>query len=151
MRTMHYDGNVMFLTPILETWKEESNGDKFGIEISVPAVLRTLQGLIDSPFSTLVLLISDENIVVGFFGVFVHKSTVSDDIIANEQLWYVMPKSRGIGVLRLLKAAKAWAKEAGAKFFTASASHLASDKHNEVCKIYSKQMKHMETTFIQEL
>ena len=102
------------------------------------------------PSATLMLLLN-EDIVVGFMGIFLHNSPVSVGLSANENYWYVLPKHRGASSLRLLKAAKKWAKDAGALHITMSASKLASDQHDKVCKIYEKDMKHFETTYIMEL
>ena len=150
MKTMNYNGDVQFMRPIIGAWVEESNGDDFKIEINADVALKTLQDMANAPSSTVILLMTDD-LVVGFMGCYLYQSPVSYTMIANESLWFVLPKYRGASSLRLLKAAKTWAKNAGATHMTASASKLASDKHDDVCKIYQKTMKLFETTFIEVL
>ena len=125
MRTMNYNGDVRFLKPIVDTWFEESNGDVFGLDVNADIVLGTMQDLANQPSSTLMLLL-DDDIVVGFMGVLLYHSPVSPTLMANENFWYVLPKHRGAASLRLMKAAKKWAKDAGATHVTMSASKLAS-------------------------
>ena len=78
-------------------------------------------------------------------------SPVNRSKCVQDKYWFVLPKHRGRSVIMLKKGLEEWAREKGATHLLMSASMLASDKHDRVCKLYEKTMKHFETTYIMPL
>jgi len=135
------------LTLLLEEWVEESNDDVFGIDCNPCHTERHLK----AGDQTVFVMIKDEK-PVGLIGVQLLNNPIGMGIMANEHLWYVSKVCRGIGSVRFLKHAMAWAKEKGCSHFMATASMLASDLHDSVCDLYeSIGMKKFETTYISRL
>jgi GNAT superfamily N-acetyltransferase len=107
--------------------------------------------LIKDP-TCVVLVLYNENEPVGFMGVTIFSSPISDTRMANEHLWYVKPEFRGAKAVLMLDAAISWAKRQGCSHFLGNASMLASNLHDTVCKIYDGyKMKKFETTYIKTL
>lgn len=143
-------GDAQLLRPLAARWEKEA-GNSFGLEMDIDSHLADLQAMIDSPASDVLLLIADDH-VAGYMGVQVFRSPVGRELIANEHYWYVAKEKRGAGSLRMIDAAIAWAKAHGASKMLFNASHLASDAHDSVCKLYERRgMKPFETTFITEV
>lgn len=73
---------------------------------------RTVRWLLED--DTRALFVSDhDGEVTGMLGLFVYEHPMSGEQTASEMFWYVEPGHRGHG-LRLLKAARDWAKASGA-------------------------------------
>lgn len=150
MQVINYTGKTEFLSSIALQWETEANPEKFGIKCSLDKFLASLQELASNPQSALLLLCDDSGNVHGFMGCVLFDSPLDGQLIANEHFWFVTPKHRnGTAAMRLIKAAKAWAKANGASHLIMNASMLASDSHDRVCKLYERTMKHFETTYIQ--
>jgi hypothetical protein len=137
-----------FLLPVLRAWKAECNDNKFGIAGSIEVTKNHLAKMILSP-ECAVFMLTDYDNPVGFIGVTIFESPISDDKMANEHLWYVVPEARGKASVGLLISAMRWAKSMGCSHFLCNASMLASDLHDQVCELYkSLGMEKFETTFI---
>lgn len=91
--------------------------------------------------------------VIGILGMIIFKSPVSSDIIANEHFWYIVPDyRRGLLGMNMLKKAIEWAKLKGCTQFMANASMMASNLHDDVCRLYACiNMKKFETTYIKTI
>ena len=150
MEVINYKGNVDFLEPIAYAWLDEAHTKDFGLNAIWDKFKVSLQELADGPESVL-LLLADDGKAVGFLGGVLFESPLDSQQIANEHFWYVIPKYRGRPVFKLMKAFRRWAREKGASHLMMNASMLASDKHDRMCKLYAKNMKHFETTYLQEL
>lgn len=143
------------LKPLAEAWLREARGKDFGLETSVSKHVSDMMGLILLDGRDLLLLISSPfgkpGQIVGYMGLTSFESPLSSQMIANEHCWFVMPEYRGNG-LRLIHAAKKWAKEEGCSHLLLTASNLASDLHDEVCTMYEKlKFKKFETSYISEV
>jgi len=150
MEALRYNGPVEFMRPIVEAWRSEANPDQFGFEMDADRFLETLRDLANTPDAVLILL-GHEGRCVGFMGGVLFDSPVNRDKCVQDKYWFVLPRHRGRSVVKLKKALEDWAREKGATHLLMSASMLASDRHDGVCKLYARTMKKFETTFIQEL
>ncbi len=140
--------NAKILTSLIQNWKETCNDMTFGFIVDVERTIEHLDNIIKRPGTIIFTLINDKEEAVGMLGVVISKSPISEDWIANEHFWYVRPEHRNGGI-RLLKTAIQWAQKQGCSHFTSTASMLASDLHDKVCKLYERMdMKKYETTYI---
>ena len=130
-----------------ECWEKECKD--LGFEVSVDRHLQDLQKLIDSNDSDLIVLGDPP---VGYLGIIRFINPLGTEMFANEHYWYIVPDKRGIGAIRLMKAAQEWAVNKGCKYLLMTASKLASDMHDKVCRIYEKTgFEHFETTYIKRV
>lgn len=74
---------------------------------------RTAGWLIDDDPTRALLVSEADGAVTGMIGVFVFDHAMTGERMASELMWWVEPSHRGHG-LRLLTAARLWAKAAGA-------------------------------------
>jgi len=138
------------LRPIAEAWKKESHGDEFGIEIDIDAHLADLSRLANSPNTELFVLL--KGVPVGYIGIEFWTNSLGHELMAKEKYWYVIPDARGRDSLRLLKKAAQYAKEMGAVGMLFTASALASDMHDQVCRVYeAMRMRKLETVYMHSL
>lgn len=139
------------LQSIFEAWEAEYNGNAFDIQAEVNIAISHVHQLINTPHCV-VLVLYDVDEPVGFMGVTIFSSPISDTKMATEHLWYVKPEFRGAKAIKMLDAAISWAKHRGCSHFLGNASMLASNLHDTVCKIYEGfGMKKFETTYIKTL
>ena len=140
-----YRRSVMNLLPIANAWKEECNGGKFNIETDPYKLL--------NDFSHLHLFVLYEGeLEIGVIGCEIFMNPLGTELIAQEKYWYVLPDKRGKHALMLMDAIIKWAKDRGCRNIMFSASMLASELHDSVCKIYErKKMQRFETTYILHL
>ena len=152
MNVIIYKDDVEALRPIVSSWKETAAKNEFGIKVfDENKYLLDLCRMTMNPRSDLLVLFDDIR-PVGYLGLEYFDSPMGDQVIANEHYWYVLPESRGIGSMRLMKTAMQLAKLKGCSHLIMNASNLASDLHDKVCKLYEKmEMKKFETSFIKEL
>ena len=133
------------LSIILNEWKQTCNGSIFCLDCD-PLV--TAEHL--SKINKLFVMIVNEK-VVGLIGIQIFKNPIGNGMMANEHLWYVCKAYRGSGI-SLLEHGMKWATEQGCTHFMATASNLASDLHDSICKLYEViGMRKFETTFIKKL
>jgi len=150
MNAIIYNSDVERLRPLVQCWKNEANGDAFGLNIDIDCLLTDIDKMMKGDDSILLVLEQDDQIQ-GFMGIQTFISPLSNQKIANEHYWYVLPDKRRYGRL-LLDLAKIWSSMAGCSHFMTNASKLASNLHDGVCKVYTRVgMKHFETTFIMEI
>ena len=143
-----YTGNVSLLLPVIRRWREEANKD-FGFEMDELVHLQDLQSLIDGDGELFVLRDKE---IVGYMGLTIFRSPLGRERIANEHFWYVIPEARGTSSIRLIKEAHKWAREKDCQYLMMTASEMASDMHDTVCKIYERLgMRRFETTFIRKV
>ena len=150
MEVLNYSGPVEFMRPLAEAWRKETQPEHLGIQIVAGRFMETLHDLANDPDSCL-LLLGHEGRAVGFIGGVLFDSPVEYKTVVQDRYWFVLPKHRGEGPMKLKKALQEWAEERGASYLMMSASRLASERHDGVCKIYARTMNHFETTYIQEL
>jgi len=97
------------------------------------------------------LVLLEKDVPVGILGLYTYQLPVSEQLICSEHLWFVLPEYRR-GSYLLVKTAQIWAKERGCTHYQSSASHLSSDMHDKLCKIYERfGMRPFETIYIKEL
>ena len=137
------------LRHVAEFWQKESVKD-FGMEIDIEEHLDDLQNMIDSDTADL-LVLGDPP--VGYMGLTTFKNPLGTELFANEHYWYIIPeKRRGMGTIRLMRAAQEWVISKGCTHILMTASKLASDLHDNVCKLYEKTgFEHFETTYIKRI
>ena len=132
-------------------WKDTCNAKVFGIDLRPEIFFKDLAALIQREDSDLLLLFKRER-AVGFMGITYFASPLGNQRVANEHFWYVSGKHRGHGTMKLIRAAKNWAKEKGCSHIIMNASCLASNLHDRLCRFYERiGYKKFETSFIQEL
>ena len=148
MEVKIFTGRAEELRPIAEIWREENKALDWDIEVNVGEHLNDLQGLIDSGESDLLVL--SGAVPVGYMGLTRFKNPIGTEFFANEHYFYIIPEKRGgMGAVRLIRAAKEWSKSKGCKFLLLNASNIASDLHDNVCKLYEKLgFRHFETTYV---
>ena len=96
-------------------------------------------------------IVNKDNIV-GVMGIVIFKSPIGTEMMATEHFLYVLGRHRGLGSIKLIRYAKKWAKEKGCSHIIFNASKMASDLHDNVCKLYERLgMKHFETVYIQDI
>lgn len=150
MRISYWTDNAEVLRPILEDWHKEQNGQVFGLSVNVEDVICDLKCLINAERSD-VIVAKDGDLPVGFLAIFKTPSFLGPQMMAIEKYWYVSPSSRTAGIL-LFNEGKKWTKEHGCSHFITSASNLASDKYEKICRFYrSRKMRLFETSFIIEV
>jgi len=146
-----HDGQSSTLRHIAEVWACEQQGGQFGLSADVEIHLRDLQNLIDGPNSDLLVAHRDDQ-PVGYLGLISFASPIGSQQIANEHCWYVLPEYRARVGVRLLRAARRWARKHGCTHLLLNASRLASGKHDEICRLYKAiGARHFETTYIMEI
>ena len=144
-----FTGTADSLRHIAEFWQEESVKD-FGMTIDIEEHLDDLQEMIDADNKDL-LVIGDPP--YGYMGIGTFKNPLGTELMANEHYWYIIPeKRRGMGAIRLMKAAQEWAISKGCSHLLMTASKLASGLHDNVCKLYERTgFSHFETTYIKRI
>jgi len=141
---------IELLRPIAIAWQQEARGNALGIDIDVERHLADLARLSADPHCLLLVLMQGRP--VGYMGMEFFASPVGKDIVANEHYWYVMPEARGRDSVMLLREARRFAREAGANYMLFNASRLASDLHDDVCRLYEHfKMEPFETTYLDRL
>jgi len=142
-------GKAEDLRWIAEQWRQESV-KCFGIEKNTNEHLADLQDMIDSDNKD-VLVVGDPPF--GYMGLTIFKNPLGTELFANEHYWYIVPeKRRGSGGVRLMMAAQEWAVSKGCEYLLMTASKLASDLHDNVCRLYEKAgFSHFETTYIKRV
>lgn len=154
IEVMAWNGGLEVLKAVFDAWEAENNGEDFGIAVSRLSVRADIQSLMDSPDADL-LVLNDEGAITGFLGIFKVRNFLNDQFVAIEKYWYVLPESRKHGFnsgYLLKRKAEEWAKQHKCTHLIMSASNLASDKHDKVCRLYEHWgMRLFETSYIIEV
>lgn len=130
-------------------WKATCNSNVMGIEIVDDVYMADVANLINCDGRDLLLLTKDDGEIVGYMGVTTFNSPLGNQKIASEHYWFVSEEYRGRGSFLLIEAAKQWAKEKGCGHLMMTASMLASDLHDRVCKLYGRLgFSKFETSYI---
>jgi len=138
------------LRPVVQSWYDESNAETMHFGDSIEVLMRYLQYLVDCDSATILVLLRDDK-PVGFIGGVLFHSHLDGKLCVNEKNWYVMKKFRGVGSIRLKQQLEKWARDNGAERLMMTASKLAGDSYDTVCKMYERDMELYETTYIKEL
>ena len=141
-----------FLRPLVNGWILETNTDKFNLKIDHEKAINDLRQMVLSPDAALFLLVVKDEIV-GFSGVLIYETRLTDHRIANEHYWFVLPSYRkGKNPLKLIRAIEKWAKEQECSHMIMNASNLASDNHDRVVRIYERLGYSLfETSYMKEV
>ena len=144
-----FRGDIESLRGVVDRWRGESKvgAMHFG-EINV--FMQHLKELVEG-VDTVLLAMYDDGRPVGFIGGQLFISHLNGKLCANEQGWYVLPEHRGIRAVQMKRALEKWAYDNGAYKFLMTASILAGDNHDRICKMYEKDMTLFETTYIKDL
>lgn len=138
------------LIPLLEYWRSEQNGDVMGIDMDMDTFVSDQNKWMQSLGGTILVAI-DKDELVGFMTLLKVPSEFGKQSWGIEKGWYVKPKIQIAGI-RLYHQAEKWCKENGCSHLVMSASHLASDLHDKVCKFYCRMnMRKFQTSFIKEI
>jgi len=136
---------------IIPAWEIEANVPYFALVLNAKEMLKEFKMMVIRPDADVFLLINRQEIV-GVLGMMIFKNPVGKENIANEHFWYVLPKHRGFGSIRLINEAKKWAREKGCSHIIFNASKMASDSHDRICNLYERLgMKLFETVYIQDI
>ena len=139
------------MVEVADKWRQECNAYDMGLQINDMSYLDYLQGLVDSPDSDILVLCKGDKII-GYMGIVAFRSPLSNEYLACEKNWFILPEHRGISSMKLLKAARRWAKYKGCTHLIMNASCVAGDMHDKLCGLYEKmKMKKFETSYIQEV
>ena len=132
-------------------WRDSCNGKDFGIDLQTETFFSHLVDMINDEDKELFLLVKMDK-VIGFLGAVIFQSPLGVQNIAIERFWFVSGKHRGRGAILLYRAFKKWAKEKGCSHHLMTASCLASDMHDRLCRFYEKiGFRKFETSYIKEL
>lgn len=146
---IEYVTNIEVFRPLGELWMEQHAGERFGLDITVQDVMDDAKLVLEAGGVCIGANLNGE--WVGFMLVFVCESFMGKQDFAVEKYWYAKPNAKMAGPL-MLKAARLWAKNAGASHLIMSASNLASAMHDKVCEFYEKAgLKKFETSYIIEV
>ena len=139
------------IRPLAVEWTEMCSCDQFGLEVDVSIFLAGLMDLVDGDDSDLLLLIDEENIV-GILGLTKFQSPFGKEQVANEHYMFIKKGHSVSGSKRLIDAAQKWAKSKGCSHLIMNASNAASDLHDKVCGLYERiGLIKFETSYIQEI
>lgn len=151
MNVKLFTGDIEELRPIAKVWQESIATNDFNIEIVVNVHLIDLHFLAEDRNSDLFVLYDDDG-PVGYLGLRYFKSPLSEQIMAEEHYYFVVPDKRGPSSIRLIKDAMNLARLKGCSHIIFNASNLAGEVHDKVCGLYEKmEMKKFETSYIKEL
>ena len=145
--------DVERIREIAGRWLSGCNAQKLGFAISIDRALEDLREWVDTMPGDILLAYEpvsdyDPPELVGFFALFVCDSYLGPDKVALEKYWYAEPNHTRAGVA-LFRAAMEWSKEHGCSHLIASASGIASDLHDKVCRFFERQgMTLFETAYI---
>jgi GNAT superfamily N-acetyltransferase len=143
--------NIYRLEPITQEWEETQQGADFGVKAYSDSCLQELYRLVVGKKTDL-LVLEDNGTPKGFIGMVQLESPISEQVFANEHFWFVMQEARGLGSMRLVKAAEEWAKAKKCSHLILTASTLASDLHDRICRLYVRRgMDKFETSYIKEV
>lgn len=137
---------------IIDHWKAENNAGFFNISISETKFNQTLTRLVDS--DNAVLFVEErEAEVVAMLGLTKYLMPYSADVMAAEQFFYILKEYRGTSLCkRFFEAAKEWTKKKEYSHLLFTATNVASDKHDMLCKVYSRfGMEKYQTAYIMEV
>ena len=122
-----------------------------GLFVDIDSITNEAQRLIDGKESD-IIVIEDKGKIIGGLGMLTFNEPCSGKLVAQEHLWFVLKRHRGIGSLRLINAARIWAKKQGCTHLMFSANELVSNLHDRTCLLYEKLgMKKIETSYIERL
>jgi GNAT superfamily N-acetyltransferase len=142
------------LRPISEAWLREAKGNQLGVQMNVDSHLADLQRLATDPHTMLLVLVEEGELPVpaGLIGIELFVNPLGKELVASEKYWFVRPEYRGRNSLRLLQTAREWAKANGATYMLFTASNLASESHDSVCRLYENmKMNKFESTYLDKL
>ena len=138
MNVIIYKDDIEALRPIVRSWKETASKNDFGIKVvDENKYLLDLCRMTMNPKADLLVLF-DDIMPVGYLGLEYFESPMSNQVIANEHYFYVVPEARTLASMRLMKTAMQLAKLRGCSHLIMNASNLASTLHDKVCRVYEK-------------
>lgn len=147
-----FKDDVERLSPLIETWRKESNASGFGMEIDSDRLLGHAEFLRDCPDTELLIMESKEGRVLGVMGLVVVPNIIESGQILNEHIWYVLPQHRSKASLGFIKDAESWGKDNDCGHFMITASKMISDLHDRMCLLYNRLgFKLFETIYIRKL
>ncbi len=150
IRAYRRDEDIERLFPVIKSWLSECKANEFGIEIEMPAYIDTAYKLIEHDETDLMVMFFEDEIV-GVMGITSSRCPIGGQNIANALYWYTLPEHRGKGISFVLEARR-WAAKRNCSHIIFSASKMASEMHDRVCRIYEHiKMKKFETSYIMEL
>lgn len=140
------------LKPLAFEWRDSCNAKDLDIDLDRETFFAGLADLIERDDADTFLLLNEKDTVVGYMGAICFPSPLGKQRICSEHYWFVSGKNRGRGTLLLLRAVENWAKEKGCNKFIMTASCLASNMHDRLCKFYERiGFQKFETSYIKGL
>ena len=141
-------GDIIKLKPLLKRWQAEANS--FNLDMDIDYFMVELHNMVSSETCGVIILTSKKDRPLGFMGL-VQASPLSEkNKIMNEHYWYIEPEHRGgRNSLLMINKALEIAKQMGCTRFSITASRIASDLHDKVCRIYERLgFEQYETAFM---
>jgi len=129
--------DVVVLIPLAAAWLREARTD-FGIDLDIETHLNDMQEYMNSDKADVLALQTDDGKIVGYMGIRSFPNPLGRGFDAYEHLMFVHPDYRGMGAVRLIRAAENWAKYHGCNHLILNASYMASAGCDRVCKLYEK-------------
>ena len=147
-----YKGSSINLLEIARAWQAEADTG-FGLKLEPEHFIAHLQLMIDGPDSDVLVRQLPNGFMQGFMGVHLLESPLSGELMAEEHMWYILPRYRSLEATRaFLAAAEAWGKERGATQFILTASRLANIDAGRVMRMYGRLgFKPFEQVFIRPI
>lgn len=140
--------DVFSLAPLAQKWLAEGDGS-FGIDMDVQTHLGDMQRLADGEDSGVLALLDGEDVIVGYMGIFRFANPIGRGFVANEHMLFVHPDHRGVGGIKLVRAAESWSQQHQCTHLILNASYLASSLCDRVCTLYERLgYRKFEQTFI---
>jgi GNAT superfamily N-acetyltransferase len=138
-------------SPLLDDWERTLDKSQFRLKLDKDCVMFSLAHLIRSDHCVVLGLRGDKGRLLGFMGIVIIPSPLDNKPIANEHFFFVDPRHRGPGGVKLIREAESWSKRYGCRALLLTASKLASIRHDRVERLYVRlQYKPFEATYIKE-
>jgi GNAT superfamily N-acetyltransferase len=146
------EDDINALSNVFEAWQLEGKekAEHFGFNLDVLCHSVYLLKMVQLDMAA-VFILRDNDKPCGYMGCLIYESPIGRDNMASEHFWYVLPEYRGSARL-LLDAAMAWARENDCQHFHVTASRLAGDRYEHVCRLYGHLgFEPFESSFIKRL
>lgn len=150
VRRVQNPSDILRLAPVFQSWRSTCNNID-GLSLDYHTHIKDLMAMVVEEDSDLYVL-EDDTGVYGYMGLKTFNSPLGNQRIASEHYWYVVPEKRGVSALRFIPLARKWAREKGCSHLIMTASTLAGDLHDKVCKMYERfDMEKFETSYIKRV
>lgn len=139
--------DIGLVRPLFGEWFARNNGGRYGLEFDLDVLESNLKEMLDNGAVLLVAMEGDE--AIGWMAVYEVDSFVGPQKTAMVVFWYASKLGPVMTGPRLADAAVKWAEKAGCSHVMFSASRIASDSHDSICRYCEKVgMEQAETMYL---